>query len=105
MNLLQHAICLGLKGYQWGISPLLTTLFGPGGFGCRYTPTCSAYALEAVQTHGAIRGSSLTVRRLCRCHPWGDSGYDPVPPAPSDSQAQASSSPEANPPYLPLSPT
>ena len=46
---------------------------------CRYTPSCSTYALEALQAHGAIRGSWLATRRLARCHPWGGHGYDPVP--------------------------
>ena len=47
---------------------------------CRFDPSCSTYALEAVEAHGAIRGSWLAVRRLSRCHPWGGVGYDPVPP-------------------------
>ncbi len=59
--------------YRKCISPLLPPT-------CRFVPTCSAYALEALQVHGAWRGSYLTVRRLLRCHPWGGSGYDPVPP-------------------------
>lgn len=46
---------------------------------CRFVPSCSSYALEAVEVHGAIRGSALGVRRICRCHPWGSSGLDPVP--------------------------
>ena len=46
---------------------------------CRYTPSCSRYAVEALETHGALRGSWLTVRRLTRCNPWGGMGYDPVP--------------------------
>ncbi|MFM8837863.1 MAG: membrane protein insertion efficiency factor YidD [Bacteroidota bacterium] len=46
---------------------------------CRYNPTCSVYALEALQRHGAWRGSWLTLRRLARCHPWGGHGHDPVP--------------------------
>ena len=46
---------------------------------CRYTPSCSTYAVEALQAHGALRGSWLALRRLSRCHPWGGEGYDPVP--------------------------
>lgn len=48
---------------------------------CRYEPSCSAYALVALERHGAVRGSWLTLRRLGRCHPWGSFGYDPVPPS------------------------
>ena len=47
---------------------------------CRYHPTCSDYALEALRGHGAARGSWLATKRICRCHPWGGSGFDPVPP-------------------------
>ena len=47
---------------------------------CRYTPSCSTYAVEALQTHGAVRGTWLSLRRLGRCQPWGGPGYDPVPP-------------------------
>jgi putative membrane protein insertion efficiency factor len=50
---------------------------------CRYDPSCSTYAAEAVQAHGALRGTLLAVRRVGRCHPWGGHGYDPVPPATS----------------------
>ncbi len=60
--------------YRYLISPLL----GPR---CRYQPTCSAYAVEALQRHGAVRGSVLALRRILRCHPWGGHGWDPVPPA------------------------
>ncbi len=59
--------------YRKCISPLLPP-------SCRFTPTCSAYALEALRVHGAWRGSYLTLRRVLRCHPWGGCGYDPVPP-------------------------
>lgn len=61
-----------IRFYQIAISPLL----GPR---CRYIPTCSQYSLEAIQMHGAWRGVWLAGRRICRCHPWGGSGYDPVP--------------------------
>jgi len=64
--------------YRWVLSPAKTALFGSLGR-CRFTPTCSQYALEAIQQHGSLRGSWLTVRRICRCHPWGDCGHDPVP--------------------------
>ena len=63
-----------VRAYQWFISPMLPP-------SCRYEPTCSAYAIEAFQRHGLLRGSFLTARRLLRCHPWGGSGYDPVPGA------------------------
>ena len=58
--------------YRYFISPLL-------GVKCRFAPTCSAYAIEAVETYGALRGGWLAVKRIIRCHPFGGSGYDPVP--------------------------
>ena len=69
-----------IRLYQWTISPLLLWLGGPGS-GCRYEPSCSQYFLEAVETHGAMHGSWLGVKRIGRCHPWGGCGCDPVPPA------------------------
>jgi putative membrane protein insertion efficiency factor len=70
----KHLLIWMLKGYRLVISPLY-------GQVCRYHPSCSAYALEAVTEHGSLRGSWLAVRRVGRCHPWADGGYDPVPPA------------------------
>ena len=58
--------------YRRSISPMLPAA-------CRFTPTCSEYALEALRRHGAIKGTWLAIKRICRCHPWGGSGYDPVP--------------------------
>jgi len=65
-------LILGVRGYQRVLSPLM-------GGQCRFTPSCSIYALEAIERHGAIRGSWLVVRRVGRCHPWGGGGHDPVP--------------------------
>ena len=69
-------LTLPLRGliriYQLFISPML----GPS---CRYLPSCSDYAAEAIERHGALAGSWLALKRLARCHPWGGSGYDPVP--------------------------
>ena len=61
-----------IRGYQLFISPIL----GPS---CRYLPSCSDYAAEAIGRHGALAGTWLALRRLARCHPWGGHGYDPVP--------------------------
>ncbi|HEX2606461.1 MAG TPA: membrane protein insertion efficiency factor YidD [Flavisolibacter sp.] len=61
-----------IKIYQWVLSPLL----GPK---CRFTPTCSHYALGAFKKYGPLKGFWLAARRIARCHPWGGSGYDPVP--------------------------
>jgi putative membrane protein insertion efficiency factor len=69
---------LAIRAYQLTISPAQTFLFGPTG-GCRFTPTCSQYAMDAVQQHGALAGGVLATRRICRCHPWGACGHDPVP--------------------------
>lgn len=61
-----------IEFYRHAISPH----FPPA---CRYTPTCSAYAVEALKKHGTLKGSWLAIKRIARCHPWGGSGYDPVP--------------------------
>lgn len=62
-----------IRGWRFAISPLY-------GQVCRFSPTCSAYALEAVQVHGSLRGSWFAMRRILSCHPWARGGYDPVPP-------------------------
>ena len=84
---MKYPLIGALRLYRLLISPLY-------GQVCRYHPSCSAYALEAVTVHGSIRGSWYAVRRLARCHPWAAGGYDPVPPRrgssaapPSDSQS------------------
>ena len=70
---LANLLVLLVRGYQLFISPM----FGPH---CRFHPTCSHYAIEALRTHGALKGSWLTLLRLGRCHPLHPGGYDPVPP-------------------------
>ncbi len=77
-----------VKGYRLLLSPWL-------GSACRFEPTCSRYALEALETHGAATGSYLAARRLLRCHPWCDGGLDPVPPARAGAAAMPSHPPGA----------
>lgn len=72
LKILSWILVLPIRFYQICISPLL----GPS---CRFTPTCSEYARQAILKHGPFKGLYLAVRRLLRCHPWGGSGYDPVP--------------------------
>jgi uncharacterized protein len=75
---LDRALSLALQGlvllYRYLLSPVLP-------HGCRFAPSCSLYAIEALQVHGAIRGGWLALRRIVGCHPWGGSGFDPVPPS------------------------
>lgn len=68
----RQALILLIKAYQWCIRPLM-------GQHCRFEPSCSHYALEAVQKHGICYGFLLTTKRVCRCHPWNKGGFDPVP--------------------------
>lgn len=80
-------ICIGfVRIYQATLSPLV-------GQHCRFQPTCSHYAVEALQAHGAIKGCWLAMRRLVRCHPLGGAGYDPVPETNSDSQRPGDTDP------------
>jgi uncharacterized protein len=72
MSPLAFVLSLPVRLYRTTFSPLV-------GRNCRFQPTCSAYALEALERHGALRGAWLTLRRLLRCHPFGGSGFDPPP--------------------------
>ena len=74
----QHILVFGVRIYRWVISPAKTFFFGPLSQ-CRFTPSRSAYAMQAIRKHGAWHGSRLALKRLCRCHPWGGCGEDPVP--------------------------
>jgi putative membrane protein insertion efficiency factor len=67
-----------LRGLIWLYRHSLSLFMGQQ---CRFVPSCSAYANEALQLHGAVKGGRLALRRMCRCHPWGGHGFDPVPPA------------------------
>lgn len=71
-RLVRGPLVLAVRAYRFFLSPWL-------GNACRFEPTCSAYALEALERHGALGGSYLAARRVVRCHPWCDGGYDPVP--------------------------
>jgi putative membrane protein insertion efficiency factor len=73
-----RVLTLAIRAYQLTISPALTFLFGPTG-GCRFTPSCSQYAMDAIHARGALTGGALAAKRICRCHPWGGCGHDPVP--------------------------
>ena len=72
MSPLAHIAALPVRFYRLVISPLI-------GSNCRFQPTCSSYALEALEKHGAVKGTALAVKRIAKCHPLGGSGYDPVP--------------------------
>lgn len=72
-RILTYPFILLIRGYQLFISPIFPST-------CRYTPTCSHYTIEALQTHGLFKGSWLAIKRIGSCNPWGGSGHDPVPP-------------------------
>jgi uncharacterized protein len=69
----RRALALSVRAYRFFLSPWL-------GSACRFEPTCSRYALDALEQHGAAKGAYLATRRVLRCHPWCDGGWDPVPP-------------------------
>lgn len=73
MKIISNLLIAFIRFYQYTLSPHFPRV-------CRYYPTCSQYTIEAIQLHGALRGIWLGIRRILRCHPWGGSGYDPVPP-------------------------
>ncbi|WP_417602059.1 membrane protein insertion efficiency factor YidD [Owenweeksia hongkongensis] len=78
-KIISYPFILLVKIYQWTISPLLPN-------SCRHTPTCSQYAIEAIQIWGPLKGIWLGAKRLSKCHPWGTHGYDPVPQKPNKSK-------------------
>lgn len=82
MSPLARLLALPVRAYRLIGSPWV-------GHGCRYQPTCSAYALEALERHGAVRGGWLALRRILRCHPLGGSGLDPVPPPGPDQSSRS----------------
>ena len=86
-SLPQRLLIALVRAYRLFLSPWL-------GSACRFEPTCSAYALQALQQQGAAAGSYLTLRRLARCHPWCEGGHDPVPPSPGGLFSHLSSSRE-----------
>lgn len=84
LSLAARLLLAAIRAYQWALSPWLAPR-------CRHLPTCSAYAAEAIQRFGAVRGGCLAVKRLLRCQPFGSSGYDPVPdPGESNSRRSVS---------------
>jgi len=93
-RLLRHLIRLLIRFYQRILNPMLKFSAGPAA-GCRFSPSCSNYFLQAVEAHGPWRGSWLGVCRIFRCHPWGACGYDPVPP-PRGADIHAPQRPDSN---------
>jgi putative membrane protein insertion efficiency factor len=77
---MRKLVILPIQFYRYAISPLMANH-------CRFHPSCSCYAQQAIETHGVLRGGWLGLRRLSRCHPWNPGGYDPVPPPPSSSHS------------------
>jgi hypothetical protein len=86
MNIFQQVSISAIRLYQVVISPIIVSFLGPSAR-CRFNPSCSQYALEAIRIHGVIGGCWLALRRLARCHPWGACGDDPVPEKTGSSSA------------------
>ncbi|MFU8859825.1 MAG: membrane protein insertion efficiency factor YidD [Cyclonatronaceae bacterium] len=78
---MKHILIFFVRVYQLMISPYLPP-------SCRYNPTCSTYTIDALRTHGALKGGWLAVKRVGRCHPWSEGGYDPVPGKPAEETPQ-----------------
>jgi putative membrane protein insertion efficiency factor len=78
---MRKLLLLPIRFYQYAISPLMASH-------CRHYPSCSQYAVEAITRHGALKGLFLAIKRLLRCHPWAEGGYDPVPGTPQDRYAE-----------------
>lgn len=81
LHALGRVLAWPLLGLVWSYRMLISPWLGNN---CRFDPSCSQYALDALRLHGAFRGSALAARRIGRCHPWGGAGYDPVPPKQQD---------------------
>ncbi|HEY2574119.1 MAG TPA: membrane protein insertion efficiency factor YidD [Verrucomicrobiaceae bacterium] len=93
-RLLPSAFCIFLvRLYRLTVSPFIAFLAGPSG-ACRFEPSCSQYAIEALKTHGAVTGTWLAAKRICRCHPGAQCGNDPVPPVESKVQGPKSKVPD-----------
>jgi uncharacterized protein len=82
--MIRHLLILLVRGYQRVLSPLKPPT-------CRFLPTCSSYTIEALQRHGVVKGGWFATKRICRCHPWGGHGYDPVPGSNDPAAVPASS--------------
>jgi len=87
---MRRVLLAGLRGYRFFLSPLL-------GNQCRFAPTCSCYAIEAIERHGSLRGGWLALRRVARCHPWNAGGWDPVPEVPQAPHPAAGGAAPADP--------
>lgn len=91
---MRKLLLLPIRFYQYAISPLMASH-------CRHYPTCSAYAIEAIERHGALKGLWLGGTRLLRCHPWAEGGYDPVPGSSQPCQPSACQHPVSDDPVFP----